>query len=144
MKLRRLEKDYTAVGEKVRESVQSVLPILLIVALLCLSLVPIQPDLLLSFLIGSVLIVIGMGLFSLGTEIAMTPIGSKIGTAMTGTRNLPLILLVSFALGFAVTVAEPDLQVLAETVPHIHNTVLLVAVGCSGSAYSVRPTNCFR
>ena len=129
MKIRRLEKDYTAVGEKVRESVQSVLPILLIVALLCLSLVPIQPDLLLSFLIGSVLIVIGMGLFSLGTEIAMTPIGSKIGTAMTGTRNLPLILLVSFALGFAVTVAEPDLQVLAETVPHIHNTVLLVAVG---------------
>ena len=59
----------------------------------------------------------------------MTPIGNKIGTAMTKTKNLPLILVVSFALGVAVTVAEPDLQVLAETVPHINNGVLLITVG---------------
>ena len=59
----------------------------------------------------------------------MTPIGNRIGMALTKTRNLPLILIVSFMLGFAVTIAEPDLQVLAETVPHINNTVLLVTVG---------------
>lgn len=59
----------------------------------------------------------------------MTPIGNKVGTALTKTKNLPLILSVSFVLGFAVTIAEPDLQVLAETVPHISNIVLLVAVG---------------
>lgn len=59
----------------------------------------------------------------------MTPIGTKIGTALTKTKNLPLILGVSFLLGFAITVAEPDLQVLAETVPHISSTVLLVTVG---------------
>ena len=75
------------------------------------------------------MLVVGMGLFSLGAEQSMTPIGTKIGTALTRTKNLPLILGVSFALGFAITVAEPDLQVLAETVPHISSTVLLLTVG---------------
>ncbi len=83
----------------------------------------------LCFLIGTVLIVFGMGLFSLGAERSMTPIGNRVGTALTKSKNLPLILAVSFALGFAVTVAEPDLQVLADTVPHINNAVLLVTVG---------------
>lgn len=120
---------HTAVAEKMRESVVSVLPILIIVLVLCFTVTPVSNDLLLGFLIGAVLVIAGMGLFSLGAELSMTPIGSRIGTALTRTRNLPLILIVSFALGFAVTVAEPDLQVLAETVPHIKGTVLLVTVG---------------
>ena len=111
------------------EAIQSVLPIFVIVALLCLTLCPVTPDLMLSFLVGTLLVVVGMGLFSLGAEQAMTPIGVKIGTALTKSKNLPFILIASFLLGFAVTVAEPDLQVLAETVPHIHNTVLLFTVG---------------
>ena len=111
------------------EAIQSVLPIFVIVALLCLTLCPVTPDLMLSFLVGTLLVVVGMGLFSLGAEQAMTPIGVKIGTALTKSKNLPFILIASFLLGFAVTVAEPDLQVLAETVPHIHNTVLLCTVG---------------
>ena len=115
--------------EKVAESAHCVLPIVLIVVLLCLAAAPMKPDLLLSFLIGGVMLVVGMGLFSLGAEQSMTPIGTKIGTALTRTKNLPLILGVSFALGFAITVAEPDLQVLAETVPHISSTVLLLTVG---------------
>ena len=86
-------------------------------------------DLLLAFLVGAIMIVAGMGLFSLGAEQSMTPIGNKIGTTLTKTKNLPLIIGVSFLLGFAVTVAEPDLQVLAETVPNINKTVLLVTVG---------------
>ena len=90
---------------------------------------PMQADLLLCFLIGGLLIVAGMGLFSLGAEQAMMPIGSKIGTALTKTKNLPLILGVSFLLGFAITVAEPDLQVLAQPVPHIKSSVLLITVG---------------
>ncbi len=75
------------------------------------------------------MLVIGMGLFSLGAEQSMTPIGKQIGTALTRTKNLPLILAVSFLLGFAITISEPDLQVLAQTVPHISNTVLLITVG---------------
>jgi len=123
------ERNKTAVAEKVRESAGSVIPILLIVAVLCFTIAPVRADFLVSFLVGTVMVIIGMGLFSLGADVSMTPIGSKIGTAMTKTRSLPFILLVSFILGFAVTVAEPDLQVLAQTVPHIDNTVLLVTVG---------------
>ena len=89
----------------------------------------IDTDLFLSFLVGAIFVVVGMGLFSLGAETSMTPIGTKLGTAMTKSRSLPLIIIVSFILGFAVTIAEPDLQVLAQTVPHINNTVLLVTVG---------------
>ncbi len=107
----------------------SVLPIAAIVVVLCLFVMPMQSDLLLCFLIGALLIVLGMGLFSLGAEQAMMPIGTKIGTALTKTKNLPLILGVSFLLGFAITVAEPDLQVLAQTVPHIKSIVLLITVG---------------
>lgn len=117
------------ISEKIRESAVSVLPIVVIVLLLCLTVAPVSADLLLCFLIGALFVTAGMGLFSLGAEASMTPIGNRIGTALTKTRNLPLILVVSFMLGFAVTIAEPDLQVLAETVPHINNTVLLVTVG---------------
>ena len=124
-----LERTRTALTEKLRESVLSVLPIMLIVTLLCLCIAPMQPELLLSFLLGTVMLVVGMGLFSLGAEHSMTEIGNKIGTALTRTRNLPLILGVSFILGFAITIAEPDLQVLADTVPHIDSTVLLAVVG---------------
>ena len=124
-----LEKTRTVLGEKIRESAVSVLPILVIVVILCLCIVPMRTDLLLTFLIGALLLTVGMGLFSLGAEQSMTLIGSRIGTALTKTKNLPLILGVSFLLGFAITVAEPDLQVLADTVPHIEKTVLLAVVG---------------
>ena len=124
-----MEATKTELAEKIRESAVSVLPILILVSLLCLFLTPMQPQLLLAFLIGALMLILGMGLFSLGAEQSMTPIGTKIGTALTKPKNLPLILGVSFLLGFAITVAEPDLQVLAETVPHISSTVLLVTVG---------------
>lgn len=124
-----LSRNKTAVAEKVKESAVSVLPIILIVTLLCFSISPIQTDLMLNFLIGTVMVVFGMGFFSLGAEASMIPIGNKIGTALTKSKKLSMILIFSFALGFAVTVAEPDLQVLAETVPHISNGALLVTVG---------------
>ena len=124
-----IEKTRTLLSEKLRESVISCLPILIIVAILCLFFIPMQPSLLLMFLVGALLIIAGMGLFSLGAEQSMTHIGTKIGTALTRTKNLPLILAVSFLLGFAITISEPDLQVLADTVPHIEKGVLLVVVG---------------
>lgn len=129
MEMSRLRRSAVLIAEKIRESANSVLPIVIVVLLLSLTVSPLPTDLVLSFLLGTLFLILGMGLFSLGADISMTPIGNKIGTALTKTRNLPLILLVSFVLGFAVTVAEPDLQVLAETVPHIPNVVLLVTVG---------------
>ena len=133
----RFEKTRTLLTEKVRESLVSVLPIIAIVTVLCLFLVPMQPNLLLTFLIGALMIVVGLGLFSLGAERSMTIIGNKIGTALTKIGKLPVILLVAFALGVAVTVAEPDLQVLADTVPNIDKTVLLMAVGAGVGLFMV-------
>jgi len=114
--------------EKFKEAAASVLPITLIVALMCLCFVPVTPDLLLAFLLGSVLLVVGMGLFTLGSDVSMTQIGSHMGAKLTKSRNLFLILSVSFLLGVAITVAEPDLQVLAANVPAIDTTVLIVTV----------------
>lgn len=132
-----MEKTRTLLTEKIRESLVSVLPIIAIVTVLCLFLVPMQPNLLLTFLIGALMIVVGLGLFSLGAERSMTIIGNKIGTALTKIGKLPVILLVAFALGVAVTVAEPDLQVLADTVPNIDKTVLLLAVGIGVGIFMV-------
>mgnify|MGYP004462492711 CR=1 FL=1 len=115
--------------EKIREAAISVLPIVVIVIVLCLSITPAPTGLLLSFLVGAVMIIVGMGLFTLGADMAMTPIGNRIGSTLAKSQKLWLILAVSFILGLAITVAEPDLQVLAETVPHIDNAVLLITVG---------------
>ena len=115
--------------DKMKESALSVLPIVGIVSLVCLFLIPVPNDLMLAFLIGALMLIVGMGFFALGAENSMTPIGTKIGTELTRSRRLWLIVVVSFLLGTAVTVAEPDLQVLADNVPHIDSTVLIVTVG---------------
>ena len=116
------------ISEKMRESVASVLPITLIVALLGLFVVPVSSGLMLSFLIGSVMIIVGMGLFTIGADLSMTQIGNHIGARMTRTRKLGVILVLSFLLGVIITIAEPDLQVLAKNVPEIDTTVLIVTV----------------
>lgn len=114
--------------EKLKEAADSVMPITLIVAILCLFFVPMQNDLMLSFVLGSVLLIIGMGMFTLGAESSMTQMGSHMGSKLTKSRNLTLILAVSFILGCAITIAEPDLQVLARNVPDINTTVLILTV----------------
>ncbi len=114
--------------EKLREAVASVLPITLIVAALCLFFVPVSSALMLSFLIGSVMIIVGMGLFTIGSDSSMTQIGTHIGSAMTRSRRLPQILILSLLLGIVITIAEPDLQVLANNVPAIDSTVLIITV----------------
>lgn len=114
--------------EKLRESTESVLPIVTIVAVLCLIWVPVETDLMLAFVIGAVFLILGMGLFTMGAELSMTQIGSHIGAHLTKSRKPWLILSVSFLLGVAVTVSEPDLQVLARNVPAIDTTVLIIVV----------------
>ncbi len=111
-----------------REAVVSVLPITLIVAFLCLFFIPMNSALMLSFLIGSLMIIVGMGLFTIGSDTSMTQIGVHIGAKMTKTRKLGIILLLSFILGFIITIAEPDLQVLAKNVPEIDTTVLIITI----------------
>ena len=110
------------------ESFISVLPIIAIVSILCFSVVPITNDQMLSFLIGAQMLVVGLGLFEFGAESSMTRIGNQIGSALTRSKKLALILPVSFALGVIITIAEPDLSVLSENVPHIETRVLIMTV----------------
>ncbi len=121
-------KHHNTLNEKIKEAFFSVLPIVLIVSVLCLFTVPVNSGLMLSFLFGSVLIVLGMGLFTVGSDISMTQIGTHIGARMTKSRRLGLIILLSFVLGVSITVAEPDLQVLASNAPNIDTLVLIFAV----------------
>ena len=114
--------------EKLREAAASVLPISLIVLLICFVLVPVDTGLMLSFLLATAMLIVGMGLFTLGAEMSMSRIGNYIGSKLTKSRKLGLIFAVSFLLGVAITVAEPDLQVLAANVPDIDKTVLILTV----------------
>ena len=115
-------------NEKMREGVAAVLPIALIVMVLCFTVTPVPNDLMLAFVIGTVMLIAGMGLFTYGADASMTPMGNYIGAKLTKSRKLLLILSVSFLLGIIITIAEPDLQVLAGNVPHIDSTVLILTV----------------
>lgn len=112
-------------------------PIIGIVLLLCFTIAPISPSVLLCFLMGAVLILVGMMFFTLGAEMSMTPMGERIGTCLTRSRNLPVIVAVAFLLGFIVTISEPDLQVLAGQVPAVPNMTLILSVACGVGAFLV-------
>ena len=114
--------------EKWKEAYASVLPITLIVLAMCFLWVPAPVSAMLGFLVGAVMLIVGMGLFTLGTDLAMTPIGEHVGSAMTRSKKLWLIMLISFLVGVIVTISEPDLQVLAEQVPGVPNMTLILAV----------------
>ena len=105
--------------EKLLEALQAVLPIVAIVLVLCFTIAPVSPSILLCFLLGAVLIVVGIMFFTLGAEMSMTPMGERVGAVLTRSRKLPVILGVGFLLGFLITISEPDLQVLANQVPSI-------------------------
>ena len=114
--------------EKMKEALTAVMPIVAIVLVLCFSLAPVSPSILLAFLFGALMVMVGMMFFTLGAEMAMTPIGEKVGAAMTRTKNVPVIIVLAFVLGVIITISEPDLQVLAELIPSIPNMTLILAV----------------
>ena len=126
-----------ALRNKIVESLTSVLPIALIIMVLSATVAPIDAGTFLLFLAGVVLLIIGMGMFTLGADMSMLVIGENIGTAMTKSRKIWLIALLSFVIGIIVTVAEPDLQILASQVPSLAKVtplgnyllILTVAVG---------------
>ncbi len=107
----------TALREKIIESLTSILPIALIVLLLSVTFTPLDTGTFLLFSVGVVLLIVGMGCFTLGADMSLQTIGEKIGSAMTHSRKIWLISLLSFVIGIIVTLAEPDLQILAEQVP---------------------------
>ena len=123
--------------EKILESLAAVLPITLIVMALSVILVPMDVGTSVMFTVGAVLLVFGMGLFQLGAEIAMTPLGEGIGVEMERVKRIPVIVGIAFLMGVIITIAEPDLQVLAGQVPGIPNAVLIGAVAAGVGTFLV-------
>lgn len=123
-----MEKYTGKLKKKLEEALQAVLPIIGIVLVLSFTIAPVTPSILLSFLIGAVFLIIGMMFFTLGAEMSMTPMGERLGTSMTQSKNILLIVVLSFILGFIITISEPDLQVLAQQVPSVPNATLILAV----------------
>ena len=122
---------WKSLREKLRESLISVMPVSLLVFLLSVTpWVDISRHELLVFAGAAILLVAGISLFNLGADMAMTPMGQHIGEGLTKSKKLGILLSVSFVMGLLITVAEPDLSVLAGQVGAVMNgTVLIVAVG---------------
>ena len=114
-----------ALKDKIIESLTSILPIALIVIVLSVAFTPLDTGIMSLFIVGVVLLIAGMGAFTLGADMSLTIIGEKIGTAMTKSRKVWLIALLSFIIGIIVTMAEPDLQILAEQVTAVAEATAL-------------------
>ena len=119
---------FKQLSEKLKEATFAVLPVTVIVLLLCLFVLDVSINFIVLFLIGALLLILGMTLFTLGADVSMMRIGQAIGSHITKSRNIVFIALICLVLGIVVTIAEPDLRVLAESVPIVDTTVLIFAV----------------
>lgn len=113
---------------KLKESFLSILPIFSLVLFLHLTFVPLEANTFVAFLIGTVLLVVGMSLFTLGADNAMMPMGNKMGAYLSKNKKLWFLIIVSFLLGTFITLAEPDLKVLADQASYLPSSTLIVTV----------------
>ena len=118
--------------EKLKETFVSIGPIALIVLLLNWTITPLGDGMTLTFIVSAIFTIVGLALFLLGADIGIIPMGEKAGSALTSKKNLPLLLISSFVIGFIITIAEPDVQVLAGQVssvnPNIKSITLLIMI----------------
>ncbi len=116
---------------KLKESLISVLPIAIIVLIISFTpLAPLTATEQITFAVCAVMLILGIGLFNLGADLAMTPMGGHVGTGLTKSKKVLVLVSVCFIMGVLITVAEPDLSVLASQVSDVmNNTVLIVTVG---------------
>lgn len=116
---------------KLKESLFSVLPVAVIVLIFAVTpITDFTTKEIVTFVVSAIMLIFGIALFNVGADLAMTPMGEQVGAGLTKSKKLPLLLGVGFAMGVLITVAEPDLSVLAEQVKAVMNsTVLIVTVG---------------
>mgnify|MGYP002347655075 CR=1 FL=1 len=126
----------SVLASKVKEVLLSVLPITAIVLILHLTLTPLESASLARFLIGAAMVTVGLSIFLFGVDIGITPIGNEVGSGIARTNKLWIVLLSGLILGFIVSVAEPDLHILAGQVSDVTKglvskpgTVAVVSVG---------------
>ncbi|MCL2834949.1 MAG: DUF1538 domain-containing protein [Treponema sp.] len=122
---------------KIMEAFTSVLPITLIVLAASVVLTPMPVGTILMFIAGAALLILGMGFFTLGVDMAMMPMGEGIGVQLTKSKRLAVVVLVSFVMGIIITVAEPDLIVLAQEIGAIPFWYFIGTVGIGVGFYLV-------
>ena len=118
---------------KLKEVLQSVLPITVIVLILHFTITPLESNLLFAFLIGSVLVIIGLTVFLFGIDQGLEPIGQGIGKTVTRSNSYAILITISLILGFLISFAEPDLRILANQVDSVtsgqfDNILMVIAV----------------
>jgi hypothetical protein len=121
---------------KIMEAFSSVLPITAIVLIVSVVL-DMSAGIILEFMAGAALLIIGMGFFTLGADMAMMPMGEGIGIQLTRSSNITIALVVSFIMGLIITIAEPDLQVLARQVPSVPPMTLIITVAAGVGLFLV-------
>lgn len=112
---------------KLKETAISVLPVMLIVLILGLFVVPMDKILLCGFIVGGIFLTLGLTIFLLGVDLSIQPMGERTGAELTNKKNLPLLLICAFVIGFIVTVAEPDIQVFGDQVRNVFSGVNKIA-----------------
>lgn len=122
---------------KIKESLKSIIPISLIIAILSFTITPLETDVIVEFILGAIMLVIGTSFFTLGAEMSMSIIGERIGADIVKRKNILFVIVLLFLLGTIVTIAEPDLKVLASQVSAIPANLIVIVVG-------VRCRNIFR
>jgi len=118
---------------KLKESTMSVAPVAIIVFILALTpITDFSATEIITFAVCTIFMILGITLFNLGADMAMTPMGAQIGSGITKKRKFSLLAIIAFVMGLLITMAEPDLSVLAEQVSTVMNgTLLIVLVGVS-------------
>ncbi|QAS54324.1 DUF1538 domain-containing protein [Halobacillus litoralis] len=121
------------IKETVLEVILSILPITVVITILQFTLVWLPLEMFLQFLIGVLMVGIGLILFLLGVNIGLLPVGEMIGSALSKTKMVWLIVFFGFLLGLVVTIAEPDVRVLASQVDQVSGgaiprDILIIAV----------------
>lgn len=114
--------------EKILESLSAVLPITFIVLFISVFLVPLEIGTVAMFFVGAFMLIVGMGMFQLGAEMSMSPLGEGIGAELSKTKKVALTAIITLVMGVLITIAEPDLQVLSNQVPSIPNKTLILTV----------------
>ncbi|HHW12594.1 MAG: DUF1538 domain-containing protein [Firmicutes bacterium] len=113
---------------KFKESFLTVLPIIVIVLVLALTVAPMPFYSVVLFLLSALMMILGITLFNLGVDVSLMPIGEHIGSGLVKSRNLKLIVALTFVIGTFISIAEPDLHVLARQVSGIPDSVIILAV----------------
>ncbi len=101
---------------QLKEVSLSVLPITVLVIILNFTIVPVENEMLIRFIIGAILVIIGLGIFLFGAQLGVLPIGNLMGETVAKTNKAYWVGILGFILGFLITIAEPDLQILAHQV----------------------------